>query len=635
MGDIIKLLPDAIANQIAAGEVVQRPASVVKELMENAIDAGAGSVKLIVKDSGKTLIQVIDDGCGMSPMDARMSFERHATSKIREAGDLFSIRTMGFRGEALASIAAVAQVELRSRRETDELGTRLLIEGSEVKLQEAHPCAPGSQFAVRNLFYNVPARRNFLKSNQVEMRHILDEFQRIAMANPDIFFSLHHNNEELFHLPVGNLRQRIIGLLGQNYNQRLVPVEEETEILKIVGFVGKPEFAKKSRGEQYLFVNNRFIKSHVLHHAIVGAYEDLLAKENNPLYVLFLELDPRHIDVNVHPTKQEIKFDDEKLVYNYIHATVRHGLGKHHVTPSLNFDRENDFVPLPSTTSSSYSVDTVSSSLNSRSERAGQSYTEDRIPGVKNPADRREANNLRHWGSLYEGLRRPAQPLETDGESTFLPDEPTEEPVTIRSEWTEGRRVGIEMPAGHREPYQLHNTYIVSPIKSGFCLINQQSAHERILFERYQKMLASQQGLSQQQLFARTFSLPPAEALLLREMLPQLRALGFDIEPVELHSFAIKGLPADVAGKQDEQQLIGQLLEQYRNEHDLKLGQADRLAAAMAKSGAIRRGQVLTTIEMKNIIDQLFACELPSWSPSGRRCFVTYNLDDINSHFDA
>ena len=347
MADVIQLLPDSIANQIAAGEVIQRPASVVKELMENAIDAGSTSVKLVVKDAGKTLIQVIDNGSGMSETDARMCFERHATSKIRKANDLFSLVTKGFRGEAMASIAAIAQVEMRTRLEGQDLGTKIIIEGSEVKKQEACQSPQGSTISVKNLFYNVPARRKFLKSNPVEMRYIMDEFQRLAIAHSDIFFSLHHNNVELFHLPPGSLRQRVVGVLGTNTNKKLVPLKEDTEILNLSGFVGKPEFAKKTRGEQLFFVNNRFIKSSYLNHAVMTAYEELLPKDTFPLYVIFIEIDPTRIDINVHPTKQEIKFDDERLVYNYLKVAVRHSLGQYSIMPTLDFEQLPAF-PRPS-----------------------------------------------------------------------------------------------------------------------------------------------------------------------------------------------------------------------------------------------------------------------------------------------
>ena len=646
MTDIIKLLPDAIANQIAAGEVIQRPASVVKELMENAIDAGADSVKLIVKDSGKALIQVIDNGCGMSPTDARMSFERHATSKIREAADLFAIRTMGFRGEALASIAAVAQVELRTRRALDELGVRLVIEASEVKTQEACQSPPGTNFSVRNLFFNVPARRNFLKSNAVEMRHIIDEFQRIALPSPDVFFSLHHNTDEVMHLPVGNLRQRIVGIFGQAYNKRLVPVEEETEIVKISGFVGKPEFAKKTRGEQFFFVNQRFIKSAYLHHAVTTAFEELLPKETFPFYVLFLDIDPTHIDINVHPTKQEIKFDDEKLIYNYIRVAVRHALGKHNVTPTLDFEQENNFTtpssPLPDM---GYTVSTFSSSLN-RDRAAGPPATgsggsnRTDSPSVPPSERQRTENNLRHWEKLYEGLGRTNQ---SDDNLVFQPDEPTTAgAITISSSWNadvpatddDASATNLEA-APARAPYQLHGSYIVSQIKSGFMLVDQQAAHERILYERYLSAFRQNAPLTQQQLFARTLSLPPSDAVLLEEMLPLLQTLGFDIAVFGQNAFVINGLPAEIAGKKDEEKIIEQLLEQYRANIDLKYSREEGVARSLARSNAIKRGQTLSVVEMNALIDQLFACESPFRSPLGRQCFVTFELDELNKRFDS
>ena len=394
MADVIQLLPDAIANQIAAGEVIQRPASVVKELLENAVDAGSTQVKLIVKDAGKTLLQVIDNGCGMSETDARMCFERHATSKIRTSADLFSIRTMGFRGEAMASIAAVAQVELKSRRRTDELGTRINIEATAVKSQQPCQCSEGTSISVKNLFYNVPARRNFLKTNAVEMRHIIDEFQRVALANPDVFFSLHHNRVELFHLPKGNLRQRVVGIFGANSNKKLVPINEDTDIVKLTGFIGKPNFARKTRGEQFFFVNNRFVKSGYLNHAIMGAYEELLQKDTYPFYTIFIEIDPRSIDINVHPTKQEIKFEDERLVYNYLKVAVRHALGQYNISPSIDFEQEINF--------SNYNIQRTpkQTSTSSSTEKSKDSNWQ-LFPKESNE---RTTNNQKNWEKLYEGL---------------------------------------------------------------------------------------------------------------------------------------------------------------------------------------------------------------------------------------
>lgn len=616
MADIIQLLPDAIANQIAAGEVVQRPASAVKELLENAVDAGATQIKLIVKDAGKTLVQVIDNGCGMSETDARMSFERHATSKIRQASDLFAIRTMGFRGEALASIAAVAQVELRSRRAEDELGVRIQIEGSEFKLQELCQTAVGTSISMRNLFYNVPARRNFLKSNAVEMRHILEEFQRLAISYPEIFFSLHHNNEELFHLPPSNLRQRLVGIFGTHYNKRLVPVREDTDVLKIEGFVGKPEFARKTRGEQMFFINKRFIRSGYLHHAVMSAYEDLLPQESFPLYVLFLEIDPARIDVNVHPTKQEIKFDDERLVYNYLRVAVRHALGSHAITPTLDFELENQLPISQANPGFSFKSN---STPNTTNYNAGQNaYTPQEI-------SRRQADNLRNWEKLYEGLDD-----NTNGETPANSD--TGNTLTIESAWGADPEKE-EKP--QKTPYQIHATYIVSHIKSGFLLIDQQAAHERILYEQFLHVLEQQTAASQQQLFPRTIALAPSDAVLLKEILPQINLLGFDIQEFGMNTFVINGLPAELSGKKDELLVLESLLEQYRQNVNLQIGIKENLARSMARSAAIRRGTPMTVQEMQSLIDRLFACEMPWKSPSGRMSFLTFELDELTRRFES
>ena len=628
MADIIQLLPDAIANQIAAGEVIQRPASVVKELMENSIDAGSTSVKLIIKDAGKTLLQVIDNGCGMSETDVRMSFERHATSKIREARDLFSIRTMGFRGEALASIAAIAQVEMRSRRQRDELGTRLVVEGSEVKLQEACQCAAGTSISVKNLFFNVPARRNFLKSNTVEMKHILDEFQRLALANPDIFFSLHHNNTEVLHLPPGNLRQRIKAIFGPQVNKKLVPVFEETDILKLEGFVGKPEYVKKTRGEQLFFVNNRFIKSGYLNHALMGAYEELIPKDTYPLYVIFIEMDPAHIDINVHPTKQEIKFDDERLVYNYLKVAVRHALGQYNIMPTLDFDQDPNFSTPPPKTNptppNTSTINTFQSKVSGSSDENGGGYSD------------RQKSNLENWEKLYQGLDAYDEETPT-GEGTPAGDS-TERPVTIESAWSgedtlDDASGSFSKP--QKAPYQIHTSYIVSHIKSGFVLIDQQAAHERILYERYLQVFQDQGGSTQKQLFARTLELSPGDALVLNEILPQIKMLGFDIEDFGSNSFVIHGVPAELAGKKDEKVVIDMLLEQYKMNLELKLDIFENIARSMARSASIKKGQALSPTEMQTLIDQLFACSVPFKSPYGKKCVITFELDDLAKRFEG
>lgn len=629
MADIIQLLPESIANQIAAGEVVQRPASVVKELMENAIDAGATSIKLIVKEAGKTLIQVIDNGCGMSGTDARMCFERHATSKIREAKDLFSIRTMGFRGEAMASIAAVAQVEMRTRPHNEELGTRIVIEASKLSAHEPCQCTAGTNISVKNLFYNVPARRNFLKANPVEMRHILDEFQRIALANTDVFFSLHNNGEEVFHLPPANLRQRIVGIFGNAFNPKLVPVSEETDVMKISGFIGKPEFARKTRGEQLFFVNHRFIKSGYLHHAVMSAYEELLPKDTYPFYVLFVEMAPDRIDINVHPTKQEIKFDDEKLVYNYLKVVVRHALGRHNITPSLDFEQESSFSKsqnfgLP------FNVAPQEDFEKEMAQPQRDSTGGTTVSGFNRVTPARELSNLKNWQKLFEDTP------ETEDEDLMTGEAKSEAPITIESEWSSGGEMddsGSSFSRQQKEPYQVHASYIVSQIKSGFILIDQQAAHERILYERYLETLETKQSWTQQELFPKTLNLPPTDAAVLREILSDINLLGFDIQEFGKDTFIIHGVPAGLSGGQNEVKIIESLIDQFTSNLDLNIGLRENLARSMARSAAIKRNQTLTVHEMQELIDKLFACSMPFKSPSGRNCFLTFELEELEERF--
>lgn len=618
MADIIQLLPDAIANQIAAGEVIQRPASVVKELMENSIDAGSKQVQLILKDAGKTLIQVIDDGIGMSETDARLCFERHATSKLRKANDLFTLRTMGFRGEAMASIAAIAQVEMKTRRREDELGILLRIEGSELQQQEPCQAAVGTSLSVKNLFYNVPARRNFLKSNAVEMRHILDEFQRVAIANPEIAFSLHHNGMELFRLPKAKLRQRIVGVLGNHVNKKLVPLEEETDALYLSGYVGKPEHAKKTRGDQFFFVNNRFIKSGYLHHAVMTAYEDLLPEGAYPLYVIFLELDPARIDINVHPTKQEIKFEDERLVYNYLKVTVRHALAQHSLTPTLDFDLESSISKHLDTGFSS-DRETID-----KNKLSGGNYSGGSGRGEQEEQWRKQ-RNLDNWQQLYAGLED-----EEEGE-----EQPVEG-LAISSSW-EPPTLGDEdsgFSSGQKTAAQLHQSYIITQIKSGFLLIDQQAAHERILYERFIAALENQKPVVQTQLFPETLEFSVQDAELLRELLPQLQSLGLDVKEFGQQSFVVQGLPADVQHlSSSKQDLMERLLEQYKAQQSLKLDLREALARALARSAAVKRGQELSAPFMQRLIDELFACEQPHKAPNGRKTLITVTLEELARRF--
>jgi len=610
MPDIIHQLPDSIANQIAAGEVIQRPASAVKELMENALDSGATSIKLIIKDAGKQLIQVIDNGCGMSETDARMCFERHATSKISTIDDLFSIRTMGFRGEAMASIAAIAQVELKSKRREDSLGTLIDIEGAEVKRQEPAQAADGTSIAIKNLFYNVPARRNFLKANTVETRHIIDEFQRIALANPSVQFELHNNAMQVFHLAPENLRQRIVSVFGNQYNERLVPVEEQTNIVDIFGFIGKPDTAKKTRGEQFFFVNRRFIRNNYLNHAVINAYEQLLSKDSFPLYILFIDIDPSRIDINVHPTKQEIKFEDERIVYAFVNAAVKRGLSKYSITPTLDFDRETAF-------------DRVEAfSMLSKPGASGELTTfpakEKIINRPKEYADQR--SNLRNWEQLYEIAKNQG------GQTVTIPSElekvESEDQAAIEnfSEW-------------QNAPFQLHNSFIVCQIKSGFILINQQAAHERILYEKYLNGLEHHNLTTQQQLFPETLHINAGDVELLRVLLPEFSALGFDIQEFGGSSFVVHGIPPDIKDG-DQRELIEQMLDEFKNsQSNIKLNKRHQLALSMSKKASIKSGELLSEKEMKNLIDQLFASETPYLTPEGHHTMVTFYLNDIEKLF--
>jgi DNA mismatch repair protein MutL len=616
MPDIIQLLPDAVANQIAAGEVVQRPASAVKELIENAIDAGADKIQLILKDAGKSLIQVIDNGCGMSLTDARMCFERHATSKIRKAEDLFAIRTMGFRGEAMASIAAIAQVELKTRRHEDELGTCILIEGSEVVSQEACSANTGTSICIKNLFYNTPARRNFLKSNPVEMRHIIDEFQRVALANPQVFFTMHHDGQEVYHLPSAALKQRIVHLFGNNYNQRLVPVEEETTIINLRGFVGKPEFARKTRGEQFFFVNNRFIRDAYLNHAVLTAFQELLPDETFPLYVLFIDIDPGKIDINVHPTKTEIKYQDEKSIYAIIRSAVKRSLGKYNITPTLDFDQENSIGHLITPKPFDEIVQPSIAFNPDFNPFANEKKSEREIPFLRNTNDYNKAIP-RNWDTLYE-ISKKEETLqhEMHAEKSIPVDE---QEITKSSE---------------RQFFQVHNRFIMSQIKSGFMLISQQAAHERILYERFLQQLQNHSGVSQQSLFPQSVTLNSSDFELLRELLPDIRALGFDIREFGKNTVVVEGIPADISNA-NEHELLEQLLEGFKNNLAiLKLDKRDNLARSLARNAAIKTGVKLSLDEMNQLVDQLFACQMPNLALNGKPVITTFTLNELAERFE-
>lgn len=618
MSDSIQLLPDHIANQIAAGEVIQRPSSAVKELLENAVDAGATEIKLIVSDAGKSLIQVIDNGCGMSETDARMSFERHATSKINNIEDLFRIRTMGFRGEALASIAAVAQVELKSRRAEDEAGTYIEIENSRVKKQEPVAFPVGTSIAMKNIFFNVPARRNFLKSNAVEMRNIVDEFTRVAMAFPDIAFSLTANGQEMYHLGSGSLKQRIVHLLGNNYASKLVNVEEKTDYLNVYGFAGKPDTAKKTRGDQYFFVNNRFIRSAYLNHAVMSAYQQMIPADSFPMYVLFIDLDPAQIDINVHPTKQEIKFEDEKIIYAFVQAAIKHALAQFSIMPTLNFDldpgiQQLDAVARPFTEEKKER--TAASALYNTFTQKNQAHL------IESKSD------LKHWKDFFTA---------SDKQPAGRPDSTAD-----KFEYEQGGSA-ITRNTGPGEPLRLlentellhiHATYIAAPTNQGFILIHQQAAHERILYERYTTAAKEKPIATQRNLFPITIPLSAADAVMLEDLLPDLRLLGYEIEPFGKDTFVIQGTPADVE-QGNEKVAIEQMLEQYKHfNSEVKFSRREKLIRSIAWQHAVKPGHNLSQKEMKLLAEDLFACSQPNITPSGNPTYIAFKKDYLERMF--
>jgi len=600
MPDIIQLLPDAIANQIAAGEVVQRPASAVKELIENAIDAGATSIKLIIKESGKALIQVIDNGQGMSETDARMSLERHATSKIRTADDLFRLRTMGFRGEALASIAAVSQMEMKTRLSQEDLGTLLLIEGSEVKKQEPTACEKGTSISVKNLFYNIPARRNFLKSNGVEMSHITEEFQRLALAHPNIAFALIQSDELLFDLPSSKLSQRIVNLFGKNYQSQLAPVQEETSLLKITGYIGRPELAKKKRGEQFIFVNNRFIRNNYLGYAITSAYEGLLQEGSFPFYALFIDIDPKHVDVNVHPTKTEIKFDDERAVYGVVWSAVKQALGAHNLSPAIDFANDVNLM----------------GKLHSQPLSREQYYDEQ----FNNSLQR---SNLQNWEKIFE---------QESPNSRLFDKSTTEQKTTVRFESSINKQESSITSETEKGLFQYQNKYIIRATRNGIMFIDQQSAHERILFEKYLTQLKGVPGNSQQSLFPQTLTLTAPYFALAMEMEREIVALGFRFEIFGKNALLISGMPAEISGS--EKELFEGLIEQFKkNQSELQLPIRENLAQALAKRASMKSGQKLSLEEMEALVERLFACPNPNFSPEGSPTFFIFDSSKIESYF--
>lgn len=620
MGDIIQLLPDNIANQIAAGEVIQRPASAVKELLENAVDAGATNIQLIVTDAGKSLVQVIDNGNGMSETDARMSFERHATSKIKAIDDLFHIKTMGFRGEALASIAAVAQVEMKTRRAGDDLGTYLEIENSVVLKQEPCACPVGTSISMKNVFFNVPARRNFLKSNASEMRHIVDEFTRVALAFPNVFFSLFANGQQLFHLESGSLKQRILQILGNQYASKLVNVKEETDYMNIYGFAGKPDTARKTRGEQYFFVNNRFIRSPYLNHAVMSAYNEMIAKDSFPLYVLFIDLDPAQVDINVHPTKQEIKFEDEKIIYAFVQAAIKHALAQFSIAPSLDFTlnpgiQQLEAVSQPFTNDKQETASTSS---------LYKTFTQKHQAHVIEPGEKSE---LKHWKDFFSTPRSATEP------AIAQPAQSTTDKATFSTTEPAGAAPAIRKSEQGSLLVQLHATYIIQATQQGFLLIHQQLAHERILYERFINASLGRKIATQQSLFPATLDLTTQDAVLLQELIPDLNLLGYLIEPFGNNAFIIQGTPADVLAG-DERHAIDLLLEQYKHfSSDIKFSRRERLIRCLARQQSIKSGQVLTQKEMSVLTEELFNCNTPNITPGGNPTYIEFKADYLERMF--
>ena len=604
MSDIIQLLPDHVANQIAAGEVVQRPASVVKELLENAIDAGATSIKLLLKDAGKTLIQVIDDGKGMSATDARMCFERHATSKIQKAEDLFNLSTKGFRGEALASIAAIAHVELKTKQENEELGTCLKIEGSKVISQDFISTSKGTSLAVKNLFYNIPARRNFLKSDTVETRHIIDEFQRVALAHPAISFLMHHNNNEVYHLKSGNLRQRIVAVFGTKMNEKLVPIDEQTDILTIQGFVAKPEFSKRKRGEQFFFVNDRFIKSSYLNHAVVNAFDGLLEQGSHPSYFLYLTVPASSIDINIHPTKTEIKFDNEKALYAMLRATVKHSLGQYNVAPVLDFNRDSNLD-----TPYHYNKNAIKGTTPKITvDPDFNPFKEEKQKEIRFPYNKEQ--NTQSWESLYTN-------------------------VVIDSDYNQEELFENLQENKTQKTFQIQRKYVMSLIKSGVVLIHQSLAHQRILYEEFLESITVKEANSQQLLFPVKISFSSQEIEMIYTLKTELENAGFCFDEFTKDSVTIKGIPVSVTESK-----ITIILEELLNDMNLEVPDAsfshfDVMAKSFAKTLSIKTGAKLSEKEQESLVNNLFSCKEPTISPFGKSTFKTLTLNEIDNLFNS
>jgi DNA mismatch repair protein MutL len=616
MQNIITLLPESVANQIAAGEVVQRPSSIVKELLENAIDAKATFIKLIVKDAGKTLVQVIDNGLGMNPVDARMAFERHATSKIKKAEDLFQIHTKGFRGEALASIAAVAQVELKTKRSEDSVGQLIEIEGSKFIKQEECQAQTGSSFSVKKLFFNIPARRNFLKDDNIELKHIIDEFERVCLPHNTIHFQLYSNGNEIYNLPPTSLIERISGLFSRTLQGKLLQINEVTDVVKISGYIGKPDSAKKRRGDQYFFVNDRFIKSPYLHHSIAEAYRELISNDSHPAYYLFLEVNPEFIDINIHPTKTEIKFQDEKIIYAILHSAVKRALGKANLAPSLDFNSEMSFeidytksVSQPTiNVNRDYNPFNNSSSQPSNSTSGYKVATESAL----------QKNNKQNWESLYQNYNQTDYKKELEN---------------LQLE-KQAEQTNIEHQTFTHKGFQLYNKYIISAHENGLLVIDQQRAHERILYEHY---VSSKErnvaAASQQVLFPVTIELTPNDFVLLETLMPHFKILGFEIEHFGKNTIIVQGTPAEL-GEFNTQEMVEGILETYKlNTFDTKIDIFDNMCKSMAKNAGIKYGKPLNEQEIILMLENLFSCENPMYSPNGKVVIMEMSKLELDAFF--
>jgi DNA mismatch repair protein MutL len=604
MPDIIKLLSDSVANQIAAGEVIQRPASVVKELMENSIDAGASSLSVIIRDAGKTLVQVIDDGCGMSVTDARMAFERHSTSKISKAEDLFAIHTLGFRGEALASIAAVSEVSLKTRRMEDEVGTMLEISGSVVKNQEPVSCQAGSNFMIKNLFYNVPARRKFLKGNSIELKHSINEFIHVALTCPTVHFTLTHNDAEVYNLPPGNIKQRIIGLFGKGINQNLIPVKTETSIIAINGFVGTPESSRKTFGEQFFFVNGRYMRHPYFHKAVLEAYEPVLPPGAIPTYFIYFNTLPESIDINIHPTKTEIKFEEERSVFQILMSTLKEALGRHNMVPSLDFETTG-VIDIPV-----FRKDQEVRPPEIQVNPDFNPFAGDR-PGTAGQESYYHRDTVRNWERLYEGLKQ----------SDTNPPQDSQTRIETGQKEFSTRLI------------QYKNKYIIVPVKSGLMIIDQKRAHEKILYEKYLDSLNTQKGLAQQELFPVTVELNAADHALMMDLLDDFTQLGFDIRDLGNNHIVINGFPVDIE-QIEPTGMIDCFLEEYKQcQSDIKVKAREKIALSMARASSISFQKILSETEMRDLVDKLFNCTNPGQFPDGKTVFTIFASDEIDKRF--